>query len=131
MDNEKRNISYTELKSKTLLCSENNKRIFQKNFPINTPNKLIIFKSQTTLIPSDELNKKYWKKFLNQVNENNFKLKNIEYFIPKLLIKKNSNLYLLRKLIEEIYINISIETIHINSEKLNNLFCKKNTKKIF
>ena len=60
----------------------------------------------------------------------NFKLKNIEYFIPKLLIKKNSNLYLLRKLIEEIYINISIETIHINSEKLNN-FAKKIQKKYF
>ena len=129
MDNEKRNISYTELKSKTLLCSENNQRIFQKNFPINTPNKLIIFKKQTTLTPSDEINKKYLKKFLNQVNVTNFKLKNIEYFIPKLLIKKNSNLYLLRKLIEEIYINISIETIHLNSEKLNN-FAKKIQKKI-
>ena len=117
-DNEKK---YTS--SKSLILSSNKRKKFSINSIYNSfKNFEIYHRNKSTIINNTHIDN-YWYQLSNQ-KFNSFSIKIKEYFIPLWLIKKNTNLYLMRKLIEEIYLNISIETIYVNMEKLKFFFLK-------
>ena len=117
-NNDKKYIS-----SKSFILSSNNKKTLSINSINNSSKKIEVFnKNKSTILNNNHINN-YWNHFCH-LKLNSFSIKKKEYFIPAWMIKQNTNLYFMRKLIEEIYLNISIETININIEKIKNIFFK-------
>ena len=122
----KMNSTHNEKKyssSKSFILFSNNRKKLSINSINNSSKKIEVYKkNKSTIINNNHINN-YWYQFWHQ-KFNSFSIKTKEYFIPIWMIKKNTNLYFMRKLIEEIYLNISIETIDINMKKLKIFFSK-------
>ena len=110
--------------SKSFILSSNNKKKLSINSINNTSKKIEVFNKNKSIIINNNHINNYWNQFCH-LKFNSFSIKKKEYFIPVWMIKQNTNLYFMRKLIEEIYLNISIETININMEKIKNILTKQ------
>ncbi len=110
--------------SKSFILSSNNKKKLSINSINNLSKKIEVFNKNKSMIINNNHINNYWYQFCH-LKFNSFSIKKKEYFIPVWMIKQNTNLYFMRKLIEEIYLNISIETININMEKIKNILTKQ------